>query len=80
MSTYTISGVNYDFAIGGQPFLSAASDERPLERAFADAVKQQIDQSSDPGEQSLQMWWSRAQSDWSGVPGRSSWNRRMTPW
>lgn len=91
---YTISGVQYDHSVAGVPFLSAASDERPLERALAEVQKQQVDQGADPGEQSLSLWWSRSQSDWSGGSGseymepvsdelkmRSSWTSiGVNPW
>lgn len=91
---YTLTNIDYDFALADQPFLTAASDERPIERALAEIQKQQIDQSDNPGEQSLSGWWVRAQSDWSGGSGseymepasdetimRSSWTSiGVNPW
>ena len=55
------SGVQYDFAIGGLPFLGAIDDEHPYERATAQFRKQQFDSQRDPGEQSLSNWWLRSQ-------------------
>lgn len=60
---------SYDYAIGGIPFLSGASPEHPLVRRSAEFRKQQIDQSPEPGEQSLTGWWVRSQSSWHGGAG-----------
>jgi hypothetical protein len=60
---WTQSGSNhYDYAINGIPFLSAASDEAAYARETAQIRKEQIDTSTEPGEQSLQNWWYRSQS------------------
>jgi hypothetical protein len=56
------TGVQYDFAIGGIPFLAAINDQRPYERATAQFRKNQYDSQRDPGEQSLSTWWLRSQS------------------
>ena len=56
------SDVQYDFAIGGLPFLAAIDDQHPYERATAPFRKQQFDTLRDPGEQSLTGWWIRSQS------------------
>ena len=56
------SDVQYDFAIGGLPFLAAIDDQHPFERATAPFRKQQFDTLRDPGEQSLTGWWIRSQS------------------
>lgn len=66
----TRSGFNYDYAIGGLGFLSAASDEQRYERETAPFRKQQIDQSSEPGEQSLDGWWYRSQATYVGGAGQ----------
>ena len=55
------TGVQYDFAIGGIPFLAAIDDTHPYERATAQFRKQQFDSQRDPGEQSLSNWWLRSQ-------------------
>ena len=56
------TGIQYDFAIAGIPFLAAISDTRPYERATAPFRKPQFDSQRDPGEQSLTGWWLRSQS------------------
>ena len=61
-STYTASGYAYDVAISGLPFFIAASDDNPYRRVTAQYRKQQIDQSREPGEQTLTGWWLRSQS------------------
>lgn len=58
-------GMPYDYDIGGIFFLSAASDELPYQRALADIRKEQIDTSPNPGDNSLEGWWVRSQTDWS---------------
>lgn len=60
-TTYQPSNVQYDIAIGGLPFRKAASDERPYARETAEFRRQQIDQSSQPGDQSLVGMWTRSQ-------------------
>jgi hypothetical protein len=59
---YTPTGYAYDVAINGQPFFIAASDDNPYRRVTAQYRKQQIDQSREPGEQTLTGWWLRSQS------------------
>jgi hypothetical protein len=61
-ATYTASGYAYDVAINGLPFFIAASDDNPYRRVTAQYRKQQIDQSREPGEQTLTGWWLRSQS------------------
>lgn len=60
----------YDFAIGGTPFLSAARDDFPYTRRFANSKRDQLDTASVAGEQSLSNWWLRSQFDWSGGAGQ----------
>ena len=61
-AVYTPSGYAYDVAISGLPFFVAASDDNPYRRVTAQYRKQQIDQSREPGEQTLTGWWLRSQS------------------
>jgi len=56
------TGIHYDLAIDGMPFISAISDERPYIRQTAPFRKEQFDNSAEPGEQSLTGWWLRSQS------------------
>ena len=64
-----LDGVQYHFALGGMPWLSAISDERRMTRAGAPIKKDQVDQQTIPGEQSLASWWLRSQSSWIGGAG-----------
>ena len=61
-SSYSGSTVAYDIAIGGQPFFLETSDDSPYRRVTAQYRKQQIDQTREPGEQTLTGWWIRSQS------------------
>lgn len=60
--TYQLSTVQYDVAIAGLPFFLGASDETPYRRVTAQYRKTQIDQTREPGEQTLTGWWLRSQS------------------
>ena len=53
--------VAYDTAIGGMPFIYAISDARPYIRQTAPFRKEQFDNQTEPGEQSLTGWWIRSQ-------------------
>jgi hypothetical protein len=61
-TAYTLTGTSYDVAFSGLPFFIAASDEQPYRRVTAQYRKQQIDQTREPGEQTLTGWWVRSQS------------------
>lgn len=68
-ASYVPDSIRYDYAVGELPFLSMTSDQAPYERVLAPVRKQQIDQSLAPGDQSLDSWWLRSQTDWSGGAG-----------
>jgi hypothetical protein len=61
-TNYSSTGEAYDIAIAGLPFFLMNSDEAPYRRVTAQYRKQQIDQSREPGEQTLTGWWLRSQS------------------
>jgi hypothetical protein len=61
-TTYSATGEAYDVAIGGLPFFLLNYDDSPYRRVTAQYRKQQIDQSREPGEQTLTGWWLRSQS------------------
>jgi hypothetical protein len=61
-TNYSATGEAYDVAIGGLPFFLMNSDDSPYRRVTAQYRKQQIDQSREPGEQTLTGWWLRSQS------------------
>ena len=59
---WTNNAENYDVAIGGEPFFLAPTDQNPYQRETAPYRKDQFDNGSEPGEQSLTGWWIRSQS------------------
>jgi hypothetical protein len=61
-TAYIPTGPAYEIAFSGLPFFLAASDEQPYRRVTAQYRKQQIDQTREPGEQTLTGWWVRSQS------------------
>lgn len=65
-TTYANTNFQYNFAIAGIPFLGAMRDEDPLERAFAQVRRQQLDTAQVAGEQSLSNWWLRSQFTFTG--------------
>ncbi len=52
---------SYDVALGGLPFFYAINDSRPYIRQTAPFRKEQFDNQTEPGEQSLTGWWIRSQ-------------------
>lgn len=68
-ASYALTGVAYDYAVGGMPFLSGISDDRPMTVGLAEIRKDQFDNNREPGEQSLAGWWLRSQSTWIGGEG-----------
>ena len=61
-TAYVPTGPAYEVAFAALPFFLAASDEQPYRRVTAQYRKQQIDQTREPGEQTLTGWWVRSQS------------------
>lgn len=68
-ASFALDGVQYAYAIGGMPFLSGISDERPMTRTGAQIRKEQFDNQQIPGEQSLLNWWHRSQQTFIGGAG-----------
>ena len=60
---------SYDVAVGGQPFFYAINDARPYIRQTAPYKKDQFDNGTEPGEQSLTGWWIRSQSSFHSGSG-----------
>lgn len=61
--------VAYDTAIGGMPFIYAINDARPYIRQTAPFRKEQFDNQTEPGEQSLTGWWIRSQQSFHAGDG-----------
>jgi hypothetical protein len=68
-STWQNTNESYDVAVGGLPFFYAINDERPYIRQTAPFNKEQFDNGSEPGEQSLTGWWLRSQSSFHNGTG-----------
>ncbi|RPJ55624.1 MAG: hypothetical protein EHM12_11850 [Dehalococcoidia bacterium] len=68
-SIWQNTDVAYDVAIGGMPFIYAISDARPYIRQTAPFRKEQFDNQTEPGEQSLTGWWIRSQQSFHGGDG-----------
>jgi len=61
--------MSYDVAIGGLPFFYAINDSRPYLRQTAPYRKDQFDNGTEPGEQSLTGWWIRSQASFHSGTG-----------
>jgi hypothetical protein len=61
--------MSYDVAIGGLPFFYAINDSRPYVRQTAPFRKDQFDNGTEPGEQSLTGWWIRSQASFHSGSG-----------
>lgn len=62
-------GINYTYGIAGIGFLSAASDQNPYQRGLKNVLKDQVNNSEQPGDQSFTDWWYRSQTDWTSGAG-----------
>jgi hypothetical protein len=60
-ATWQNTDIAYDVAVGGLPFIYAINDARPYIRQTAPFRKDQFDNGTEPGEQSLTGWWIRSQ-------------------
>ena len=69
VKTYQVTGAAYDLSVNGLPFFVYATDETPYRRQTAEYRKQQVDQSTEPGEQTLTGWWLRSQSSFHNGTG-----------
>ena len=68
-SIWQNTDIAYDVAVGGMPFIYAINDARPYIRQTAPFRKEQFDNGSEPGEQSLTGWWIRSQSSFHSGTG-----------
>lgn len=66
---YIPQDVQYDYALGGIPFLSGTGDQRPDIEKPVPQRKDQFDAFKDPGEYSLNQWWLRSQTSFLGGAG-----------
>ncbi len=66
---YVQANQAYDTALGGMPWISKIDDNHPSMDELVEIRKQQFDNFAEPGEQSLEGWWLRSQSDFRGGAG-----------
>lgn len=66
-----MSDFAWDWTIAGCDFLSAATADTPMQRGFARVQRQQVDTAKAPGEQSMDLWWLRSQSTFTGGAGKA---------
>lgn len=67
--TFRRTGILYDYAVADIGLLAATSPDYPYTRETAPFRKDQFDNSSNPGEQTLTNWWLRSQSSWHFAAG-----------
>ena len=78
-SIWQNTDIAYDTAIGGMPFIYAISDQRPYIRQTAPYRKEQFDNQTEPGEQSLTGWWIRSQSSFHDGTGITFYDPAIIP-
>jgi hypothetical protein len=78
-SIWQNTDIAYDVAIGGMPFIYAISDARPYVRQTAPYRKEQFDNQTEPGEQSLTGWWLRSQSSFHDGTGITFYDPALIP-
>lgn len=78
-SIWQNTDIAYDVAIGGLPFIYAISDSNPYIRQTAPFRKEQFDNQSEPGEQSLTGWWIRSQSSFHEGTGVTFYDPALIP-
>jgi hypothetical protein len=78
-SIWQNTDVAYDVAIGGMPFIYAISDQNPYIRQTAPYRKDQFDNQTEPGEQSLTGWWLRSQSSFHEGTGITFYDPALLP-
>ena len=78
-SVWQNTDVAYDVAIGGMPFIYAISDQYPYIRQTAPYKKEQFDNQTEPGEQTLTGWWIRSQSSFHEGAGITFYDPALIP-
>ena len=91
---FSVPDAAYDYSIAGLKFNAAVNDENPIERAFARVSKEMVNTSPQPGDASLDGWWIRSATDWTGgagydfmepieqqpIPKTYAWSYGVDPW
>lgn len=60
----TTGDARFDISVNGLPFNLRIANNTPYRRGSEPVRKEQVDTSTDAGEQSLGTWWMRSQSSW----------------
>jgi hypothetical protein len=78
-SIWQNTDIAYDVAIGGMPFIYAISDTKPYVRQTAPYRKEQFDNQTEPGEQSLTGFLLRSQSSFHEGAGITFYDPALIP-
>ena len=78
-SIWQNTDIAYDTALGGMPCIYAISDTKPYVRQTAPFRKEQFDNQTEPGEQSLTGWWLRSQSSFHEGTGITFYDPGLIP-
>ena len=78
-SVWQNTDIAFDVALGGMPFIYAISDARPYVRQTAPFKKEQFDNQTEPGEQTLTGWWIRSQSSFHEGAGITFYDPALIP-
>jgi hypothetical protein len=70
-ASFELTDIAYDIVIDDLPFIANVSNQNPYRRETAQYRKDQFDNSTEPGEQSLTGWWLRSQTSWHNGAGIS---------
>ena len=70
-ATFELTDTAYDIVIDDLPFIVKVNNQDPYIRQTAPYKKDQFDNSTEPGEQSLTGWWLRSQTSWHNGAGIS---------
>jgi len=70
-ATFELTDTAYDIVIDDLPFIVKVNNQDPYRRETAPYKKEQFDNSTEPGEQSLTGWWLRSQTSWHNGSGIS---------
>lgn len=62
--SFALSNVAYDVSINDLGFIIKANSDTPYKRETAQYKKDQFDNATEPGEQTLTGWWVRSQTSW----------------
>ena len=68
-ATFELTDTAYDIVIDDLPFIVKVNNQDPYRRETAPYKKEQFDNSTEPGEQSLTGWWLRSQTSWHNGAG-----------